>query len=293
MRVTQSMLTRNALLRVNQNRANMNDIQEHISSGKKVARPSDDPTLFSRAQRFENTIQQNEQYLSKVQYAESWISNSVSLLEQLNELAMEAKDAASKGADGSSNTEIRSTLAGRMEAVLNEALSLANSQYLGKSVFAGTDTKVVSPFTNTAGVITYTGNNEYLTRSYSESIDVNINVTGQEIMNTGIFSAMTDLVNGLRNDDEALIRSQIDTLNSASEGILALTTDMGARSTNMQLIKSRLEQANVDINGFLSETRDARIDEEIVKYSAEELAYQASLQVTSRSIQLSIMDYFA
>ena len=57
------------------------------------------------------------------------------------------------------------------------------------------------------------------------------------------------------------------------------------------MIQSRLEQSNVDISGFLSDARDANLDEEIVRFKAEELAFQASLQATSNVLKLNIMNY--
>ncbi len=291
MRVTQAMITRNALIRVNRNRSNMASIQERIVTGKKVNRASDDPTAFANAARYKAALTENEQYLNKIKSADSWMNNSVSLLEQMSDISLQAKDIATKGADGQSDAGVRTTLAGQLEALINEMLSLTNAQYLGKSVFAGTDTKTANPFVYSAGVVSYIGNDDEMTRSYSELVDVAINTTGQDIMDTGMFSAMTDLLNALNANDEPTIRAQIDTLKSASEDIVALTSDMGARSKNVSLIRSRLEQYNFDLQRYLSNERDARLDEEIVKFKAEEFAYEAALQATAKAMQMNIMQF--
>jgi len=291
MRITQAMITRNALLRVNQNRSNMAEIQEHIVTGRRINRASDDPTSFAKSERYKSTLQENEQYLTKIKSANGWINNSVSLLEQMSDISLQARDIANKGADGHSDADIRTTLAGNLDSLLNEMLALTNSQYLGKSVFAGTDTKTANPFVYAAGVVSYLGNDDQITRSYSESVEVTTNVTGQQIMDTGIFTAMTDLLTALNANDEAGIRTQIDTLKTSSEGILALTSEMGARSKNVELIQSRLEQSNFDLQTFLSEERDSKIDEEIVRFKAEEFAYQAALQATSTAMRMNIMQF--
>lgn len=293
MRVTQSMITRNALFRVNQNRDKMNQVQDRISSGRQIARPSDDPTLFARIKRFEATLEQNEQYIKKIKYANGWMTNSVSLLEQLSDIVMNAKDVANKGADGQYGAEGRSTLAGQLEGLLQEALAITNSQYLGKSVFSGTDTKTSQPFVYTAGVVSYTGNNETISRTYSQGISLDINTTGQEIMDTGIFDSLVNLLNGLNTNDDAVIQAELGNLQSVTQEVLALTSDIGSRLKTVSMIEARLDQSNVDINRFLSEARDANLDEEIVRYKAEELAYQAALQATANAMQLNIMDYLA
>jgi flagellar hook-associated protein 3 FlgL len=291
MRVTQGMITRNALIRVNQNRSNMAETQEHIVTGRRINRASDDPTSFAKAERLKATLQENEQYLNKIKSANSWVTNSVSLLEQMTDISLEARNIANKGADGQSDADIRTVLAGKLDSYINEMLSLNNSQYLGKSVFAGTDTKTANPFIYNAGVVSYIGNDEQITRSYSESVNVTTNITGQQIMDTGIFSAMTDLLTALNANDEVGIRAQMDALKTASEGILALTSEMGARSKNVELIQSRLEQSNFDLEIFLSDERDAKIDEEIVRFKAEEFAYEAALKATLVAMRMSIMQY--
>lgn len=293
MRVTQSMITRNALLRVNQNRDKMNQVQENISSGRKVSRPSDDPTAFSRIKRFEANLEQNDQYLEKIQYADSWITNSISLLEQLSDLVMEAKDLANKGADDQYGAEGRITIAHKLDGILQESLSISNSQYLGKSVFAGTDTKTSNPFLYGSGVVSYIGNNETMSRSYSEGISLDINVSGQQLMDTGLFESLTNLLDGLNNNDSTVIGTELGNLQKASDKVLALTTELGARQKTAALIQTRLEQSSIDLNTFLGEVRDANLDEEIVRYKTEELAYQAALQATSNSLKLNIMQYLA
>jgi len=292
MRITQAMITRNALIRVNQNRANMVKIQEHIVTGKIQNRASEDPTNFSRADRYRSTLRENEQYLTKIKSANSWIDNSVSLLEQMSEITLQARDIANKGADGQSDASIRAVMAGSAEALLSEMLSLTNSQYLGKNVFAGTDTKIPIPFDYSSGVVSYLGNGDAITRSYSQQVNVTVNTSGQEIMDTGIFVALTDLIVALNTNDEDGVRLQIDTLRTASEAMINLSSEMGARQRNVDLIQSRLEKSNIDISGFLSEVTDAKLEEEIVKFKAEEFAYQAAMQATSVAMRMTILDYF-
>lgn len=291
MRVTQSMITRNALLRVNQNRDKMNQVQENISSGRKISRPSDDPTAFSRIKRFEANLEQNDQYMEKIQYANGWITNSISLLEQMGDLVMEAKDLANKGADDQYGAEGRITIAHKLDGILQESLSIANTQFLGKSVFAGTDTKTSKPFIYGAGAVSYIGNDESISRSYSEGISMDINITGQQLFDTGLFESLTNLLNGLNTNDDTIIETELGNLQTASEKMLALTTELGSRQKTASLVETRLEQSSIDINTFLGELRDANLDEEIVRYKTEELAYQAALQATSNSLKLNIMQY--
>ncbi len=291
MRVTQTMLSRNALYRLGQRREAMDDIQNRISSGRRVQKASDDPTAFSRAERMTTRIAQNEQYLRNIDASEAWLNNTVSLMQSLSEVVIQAKDLANQGADGQSDAEIRNTLADQADALLQEALAIVNSQYLNKSVFAGTDTQTAPPFVENAGVVSYLGNDQTMSREYSENVSIDINVDGQSIMDTGVFDAMSDLISSLRANDEDAIRTTIDDLKTAGDRMLGLTAEVGTRSSNLRLIRNRLEQTNIDLESFRSEARDARLDKEIVSFQTEQITYQAALQVTAKTINLNILQY--
>ncbi len=291
MRVTQTMLSRNALYRLGQRREAMDDIQNRISSGRRVQKASDDPTAFSRAERMTTRITQNEQYLRNIDSSEAWIDNTVSLMQSLSEVVIQAKDMANRGADGQADANIRNTLADQTESLLQEAMSIVNSQYLNKSVFAGSDTQIKNPFVENAGVVSYLGNDQSMSRQYSENVSIEINVDGQSIMDTGVFDAMSDLITSLRANDENAIRATIDDLKTAGDKMLGLTALAGTRSSNLRLIRNRLEQTNIDLESFRSEARDARLDKEIVSFQTEQISYQAALQVTAKTINLNILQY--
>jgi len=288
------MLTRNSLYRLAQRKQNMDDIQNRISSGRRIQRASDDPADFSKARRLETRISQNEQYLKNVELSEGWINNTVSLMQALSDIVIQAKDIANRGADGQADSEIRSTLASQATSLLNEAVDIGNSKYLGKNVFAGSKTKVSQPFVlgGTNGTtVSYLGNDVRMSRKYSDTVSVEINVSGQELVDSGIFSAMENLITALQNDDATAVNATIDELKTAQDNLLSTTADIGARSSNLRLIRSRLEQSNIDMESFLSEARDARLDYEIVNFQNEQLSYQAALQVTSKTIKLNIMQF--
>jgi len=291
MRVTQSMLSRNTLFNLSQQRADLNTIQNQIASGKAVAKPSDDPTRYSRILRLQNKQNQNGQYIDNVNVSQNAINNSVRLLEAMSDIALQASDIAIKAADGQTDPAMRTTLAGEIHSMIASSISLSNSKYMSKNVFAGTDTQTATPFVYQNDVVSYTGNDKKVYRSYSESVKVSINVPGKDIMDTGFFSGLTALETALRADDQAGIDTAIDNMKSAQDKMLAVTSELGARSTNLNLIRSRLEQENIDMSGYLSKNQDTKMDEAIVRYQGTKLAYETSLKVTASSLQLNIMQY--
>ncbi len=291
MRITQSMILRNTLQRVNQNKINLNDLNKAISTGKKVIDASDDPVNFTRASRFKETIKQNEQYLRNITNTVGWVETSSTILDHIVSLMKEGKEIATKGADAATFAPARMALAQTIDSKIEELIDLLNSEHAGKNIFAGTETKIVTPFSIAGDIVTYTGNTEDITRKVSENLSVSINTTGQELLDTGMFTALIDLRNALNADDITIINNSIDVIATVAENVIGISTTNGLVMNNLILSEERLEDSIYELKTFVSRDENADMAEAIVKYESEELAYRAAMQSASRILSLNIMDF--
>ena len=66
MRITPGMTSDNALYNLQKGRTLLNRLQEQISSGSVINRPSDDPITSRQLLDIENKIDNGEQYLSNI-----------------------------------------------------------------------------------------------------------------------------------------------------------------------------------------------------------------------------------
>lgn len=290
MRVTQSIITRNLLESINRNRENMDTIQRKISTGKQILKPSDNPRGYLRSNRFRETIDRNEQYIENITNAHEWVDNSLQILTQMEDQVVEAKEIAIQAADLSHQYE-RDELADRVDGIIEDMVSLGNSSHIGKYVFGGTLTKGDDPFAYDGTVATYQGNSDKITRGIGENQNVEINITGQELVDTGIFQHLIELRDGLQNNDTAAINQSIQDLKSVDNQLLNLTSVTGTLLSQLDMTRQRLETANVNLASQLSETEDADILEAIAQYTMEELAYKTALRTTSETLNLNLLDY--
>ncbi len=293
MRVTQNMILRNTLSRVNDNRDEMNTIQRRIASQKRVQKASDDPISFSRAARFRRSLEQNKQFIKNVEDANAWISTTSISLDQLHEYALQAYDLASRGADGTADAELRAQLADSVRGLLQDSVNLGNSQYLGKSIFAGTLTNEEEPFLLTGDVVTYQGNDEYIERRVTENQVENINTTGQDLLDTELFAGLNALITALDANDVDAINASMEQMGNVKKNLLTLSTTTASRETNLLLVKYRLESTNEDLIAYISDEEDAVLEEEIVKFKSQETAYQAALQSASQIMNMNILNYLS
>lgn len=291
MRVTQSMMTRNMLINMNQNRENMNRLQEAMASGKEITKASDDPVRFSRAARYRSMIAQNEQYRRNINDGMAWSNNYETVMEEFRSLLEEAKALAIQGADNTQSLDTRQILGNRVDGILEAAVSVANGDHVGKAIFAGTMTDLAEPFSYDGTSVTYNGNSGSITRRIAESMNLNINVSGTDLEATGMFTALINLRDALNANDPVNTAVSIGEVDSAIDDVLTLNSRIGLNKNHLEMTETRLNIADSNIMAFLSRTEDADLAEIISKYNAEETAYQAALTTTSQVLNLNILDF--
>ena len=291
MRVTQSMMTRNMLINMNKNRENMNRLQEAMATGKEITKSSNDPVRFARATRYRAMVAQNEQYRRNINDGMAWSNNYETVMEEFRDLMEEAKALAIQGADNTQSAATRGILADRVNGILEAAVSIANSDHVGKAIFAGTMTGMAEPFTYDGLTVTYNGNSGAISRRIAESMNLDINITGTEIEGTGLFTALIDLRDALSTNDAISTAASIDDVDGSIKEILTLNSKVGLNKNHLDMTETRLNIADTNVLAFLSRTEDADLTQIISKYNAEEVAYQAALTTTSQVLNLNVLDF--
>src|SRR5689334_6152886 len=111
MRVTQRMMVEQLQRNINYNTENLGTLQDQLSSGKRLRRPSDDPPALSLAMRLKVTGDQDVQYLRNIDSAKGWLSATDSALSQLSSVLTRARDVALRGSSDTNGPEERKQLA--------------------------------------------------------------------------------------------------------------------------------------------------------------------------------------
>ncbi len=291
MRITQSMITRNLLNYINNNRGSMNETQNSIASGKALQVASDDPVKFSMVSRYKESQMRNDQYLKNIVDGMGWVNTSAGNIEDFYEYAMTAKDIAYRVADDTLNDDDRQVLKDRLNKTIENVVGLANSKYLGKYLFSGTKTLEEPPFSYDGTEVSYNGNSSNISRRIADNIDVNINIAGTELIDTDIFSNMIALRDGIINNDQTQLSESIDELESSIERLMSISTSIGLLKNQFELARNRLEVSNTNLDSFISDLEDVDMAKAIAQYNAEEIAYQAALQTISNTLNMSLLNF--
>ncbi len=131
-------------------------LQQEISTGVKLQKPSDDPVGSQRVLELEETISLNIQYQENIGLAEQRLAQQDGTLGSVENLLLRVRELAIQANNSSMDENSHNAIVGEVNERFLELLSLANSvDYNGDYLFAGYQIDS-QPFTmNTTGTITH------------------------------------------------------------------------------------------------------------------------------------------
>jgi flagellar hook-associated protein 3 FlgL len=143
MRITNKIMNNNSLYNINNNKVAEDEVNTQMATGKKIARPSDDPVIAIRALRLRSTVTQLDQYYQKnAKDAKSWMDVTEDALSTITDVLTDAISIANRGANKDLTMADLNTLVTQLSALSKEYYSTGNVDYAGRYVFTGfrTDT---------------------------------------------------------------------------------------------------------------------------------------------------------
>ena len=109
---------------------------------------------------------------------------------------------------------------------------------------------------------------------------------------SGIFSTLIDLRdNLLRGDVSAISNVSLMQIDVDLKQILELHTEVGAKTNRVSYTKEKHENLILNIKEMLGNVEELDMVEAIIQMTEMETAYQGALQVGSRIMQLSLLDF--
>jgi flagellar hook-associated protein 3 FlgL len=295
-RITQKTVSRTVLDGLQANMARMQKLQEQLSSGKQVSRPSDSPVKTVEAMQFRSTISRNEQYvrnaddgLAMLGVADAALTDSLNMTRRVRELTLQ-------GLNGTLAHESKLALAAEIRTLRDGLVGVANTRYLDRPVFGG-NTKSDDAFDRATGA--YLGDNGEVVRTVGSGTRVSVNVPGTEVFGaTGspqqLFAVLDEIADALEDDDASLhprLQGGLVNLDTAIDTVITTLGQLGARFNRVETMRSAAESQLLSLSDSLSEAEDIDLPKTIVDLQMQEVAYKAALGATARVVQPSLLDF--
>ena len=140
MRVTQSMLSANSLRHIQNSYKNLGKLEEQLTTGKKVSRPSDDPVVAMKGMRYRSQVVEVEQFNRNLSEVYNWMDNGDAALDEVNSVMQRIRELTSQASNDSYETSQRQAIASEVKQLRVHLESLANTKVNNKYIFNGSDT---------------------------------------------------------------------------------------------------------------------------------------------------------
>src|SRR5512143_1500448 len=261
MRVGTASLYAGIQLRLQRLAADLKSLNEKAGSGKNLNRPSDDPVALVEAMQFKTATRQMDQYGRNLNTASSWFSASESALSQTRDLGGRAREFDVQMNSSPQDDANRDAAAAEIGNLLDQAISLGNTELSGRYIFSGFETGT-APFTKTVvgGVETaqYNGDTNDFRVQIGKGLNLAAGRNGQTVfMDSALFSTLGGLKKALEDNDLAGIGTQLENLSSVENHLNRQIADIGVRHNQAQVRENILSQLQIELKERLSQVEDA------------------------------------
>lgn len=315
LRVTQRMMSSQMLGNITNNLNSMNKLQNQLSTGKAINKPSDDPVGITFALRYRGEISSNDQYtrnadaaLSQLDYMDTTIGQATDIVQRFRELVI-------KGANGTLEDTSRTAIKTEISQLYNQIVEIGNSQFNGKQMFNGEQTGVkpystmgldqvidplaVPPQTKAATNSTDNGAIRY---ELSPGMTMEVSMTGNDIFGNpaagdsdttsdNLFQIMQRAYDMLGAGDTNGLSGLLGQIDTRMNTMLTARAQIGARVNRVEIVQGRLSDVDTNLQQMQQKVEDVDMAEAITNITTLENVYQASLSAGAKIIQPSLVDF--
>lgn len=283
---------------LNRSQVRLNEIQEKVSVGRNIIRPSDDPLGATQVLSAVRNMNDDEQFIRNIARGQSELTTTDNAITQMMSLIQRSAELGTQGATITTGASGMQALGEEMDLIINQMVQLGNSTLGENYLFSGFKTDTL-PFVRTGDVITYSGTpqGEPYERKVqiSPNIEVSLNITGDALLGDttagGVFKVMVDLKNALLGGDTALTRTQLDSIKTELNNMLRKQSTIGTSIDQMANTLERTELRKDNTAQLYSKLQDINLPQLITDLRFQEQAHETSLGVVGRILPQSLFSF--
>jgi flagellar hook-associated protein 3 FlgL len=306
MRITQRSVITTSLQGLNRNLDAIGKLQQQLTSGKTISKPSDDPTGTNSAMQTRQELAGATQHARNISDGLGLLNSTDSALQNMIKQVQRVRDLTVQASNGGAlNEASRTAIHTEVSALRDSLLGLANTQVQGQPVFGGVTSGTSAYDTVTGAYLGYGGTAGVavvpVTRQVSSADAIRVDITGPEAFGEttavgatpatrDLFAVVAGIADHVTNDQSALPGDLAD-LDVALNRLLKASSDIGTRTNRMETAK----QVNADLQLTLT-SRSADIEnvdlaKTIMNLQMQRTGYEAALGATAKAIQPSLLDF--
>lgn len=301
---------------VGKTKGKVEDLQLKGSTLKRVSKPSDDPVgnvelLSIRSQNIDNG-----QYLRNLNFAQTQLSFTENVLEEMTDILVKAKELAVGQASSIYGPEIREGVSKEIHQLRQQMISLANKRMGNRYLFAGQ--KILTrPFDKDGN---YQGDTNKINIEVNKDVFVPINLNGQELffskgkrpieksdldlkidvelnpdnlnrtpastseesesVSVSIFDELRALENALLTDNPQIVQGLLERIDASVDRVVGYRTQIGALTNTISNAENNIEKSKLLNEAHKSKIEDADVTELFADLQKEQNVLKATYKAS-------------
>jgi flagellin-like hook-associated protein FlgL len=292
MRITQRAVAQTSLQGLNRNLEAVGQLQQQLTSGRLISRPSDSPIGTNRSMQTRSDQAAVEQYSRNVSDAATWLQQSDSTIRDMIDTARRVQVLTVQGANtGAMDDVSRNAIAVEVASLRDSLLGQANTVVQGRPLFGGV-TSGSQAYDSTTGVFLGRAGTP-VTRRVSDSDTVRVDITGPEAFgpaNADLFTVVNQIAQDLVSNPAAL-NQRIGELAAVMDIMKGAVADVGSRASRIERETQILNDRALTLTSQRAETEDIDLPHTIMRLQMQQVGYEAALSATAKAISPTLMDY--
>jgi flagellar hook-associated protein 3 FlgL len=298
MRITQRSVVLTSLQGLNRNLDEIGKLQQQLTSGKTINKPSDDPTGTNAAMQARQELAGAKQYARNISdgigvldATDSALQSMVTQVQNVRALTVQALN------EGSMSPASRVAIQTEISGLRESLIGLANTTVQGQPIFGGVTSGptaydasgVYTGFGGTAGMPVIPIN-----RQVSEVDAVRVDITGPEAFGDPAGVDLFALVGKIAADvvaDPTALQDDLNGLDVALDRMLKSAADIGTRTNRIEIAQQVNEDLQLSLASRSAAIENVDLAKTIMNLQMQQTGYQAALGATAKVIQPTLLDF--
>lgn len=285
-RVTQRSLTTNTMRGLDATLSRAQRLQEQLSSGRAVSRPSDDPAGTVSSMKLRSQLKADEQYLRNNQDASGRLNVADDALGDVSSMIQRAQELLTRARNAALGDDSLSAISAELTEIRKGVIDTYNTRWLDRPVFGGS--VVGDQAVDSSGA--YVGDDAAITARVSRTVTMQIDVRGSAVGADTLPALLEKAANDVMTAPDDLAADQ-DVLAGELTKVLTALGDIGARAAQLETQRLGVDSERLDFTARISENEDVDLPKAIMELQAAQVAYQASLGAAAKVMQTSLLDF--
>jgi flagellar hook-associated protein 3 FlgL len=300
MRVSSNNTYQTSVSTLQQRQQALQQAQEQMTSGKRIAKPSDDPAGIATAERALNAQKRTEAAQRAVAASRNSMTMSEASIGNAIDLTQSAREALLSAGNGAYSASDRNTLALQLRQLRGQLLSVANQGDGATGYVFGGQNGAKQPFSDGVSGVQFSGTGGASNGSPTENLPLSMDgkaVWMQTSSGKSVFDAIDDAVKVLGDSTASsaqvttAVQAGVGNLDSALSNFQLARTAAGETLNHLDGVENRNSAAILSSQTTRSNAEDLDMVQAISEFTNKQTSYQAALQSYSMVQKLSLFNY--